>query len=48
MKERETKQENKWEEKLNEIKVLFKSLQRDFVKKLDDRDKDQRETESYK
>ena len=48
MKERETEQENKWEEKLNEIKVLFKSLQRDFVKKLDDRDKDQRETESYK
>ena len=48
MKERETKQENKQEEKLNEIKVLFKSLQRDFVKKLDDRDKDQRETESYK
>ena len=48
MKERETKQENKWEEQLNEIKVLFKSLQRDFVKKLDDRDKDQRETESYK
>ena len=48
MKERETEQENKWEEKLNEIKVMFKSLQRDFVKKLDDRDKDQRETESYK
>ena len=48
MKERETEQENKWEEKLNEIKVLFKSLQRDFMKKLDDRDKDQRETESYK
>ena len=48
MKERETEQENKWEEKLNEIKVLFKSLQWDFVKKLDDRDKDQRETESYK
>ena len=48
MEERETKQENKWEEQLNEIKVLFKSLQRDFVKKLDDRDKDQRETESYK
>ena len=48
MKERETEQENKWEEKLNEIKVLFKSLQRDFEKKLDDRDKDQRETESYK
>ena len=48
MKERETKQENKWEEQLNEIKVLFKYLQRDFVKKMDDRDKDQRETESYK
>ena len=48
MKERETEQENKWEEKLNEIKVLFKSLQRDFVKKLDERDKDQSETESYK
>ena len=48
MKERDEKQATKWEEKIKGFQVLYKSLQRDFEKKLDDRDKNQRETESYK
>ena len=48
MKEREAKQEAKWEEQIKGFQVIYKSLQRDFEKKLDDRDKNQRETESYK
>ena len=48
MKEREEKQEAKWEEQIKGFQVIYKSLQRDFEKKLDDRDKNQRETESYR
>ena len=48
MKERDEKQATKWEEQIKGFQVLFKSLQRDFEKKLDDRDKDQRDTESYR
>ena len=48
MKEREAKQETKWEEQIKGFKVIYKSLQKDFEKKLDDRDKNQRETESYR
>ena len=48
MKEREAKQEAKWEEQIKGFQVIYKSLQRDFEKKLDDRDKNQRETESYR
>ena len=47
MKERDEKQATKWEEQIKGFQVLYKSLQRDFEKKLDDRDKNQRETESY-
>ena len=48
MKEREEKQETKWEEQIKGFKVIYKSLQKDFEKKLDDRDKNQREAEAYK
>ena len=48
MKEREEKQEAKWEEQIKGFQVIYKSLQRDFEKKLDDRDKNERETESYR
>ena len=48
MKEREEKQETKWEEQIKGVKVIYKSLQKDFEKKLDDRDKNQREAEAYK
>ena len=39
MKERDEKQATKWEEQIKGFQVLYKSLQRDFEKKLDDRDK---------
>ena len=39
MKEREAKQEAKWEEQIKGFQFLYKSLQKDFEKKLDDRDK---------
>ena len=48
MKDREEKQETKWEEQIKGFKVIYKSLQKDFEKKLDDRDKNQREAEAYK
>ena len=48
MKEREAKQEAKWEEQIKGFQFLYKSLQNDFEKKLDDRDKNQKEAESYK
>ena len=48
MKEREAKQEAKWEEQIKGFQFLYKSLQKDFEKKLDDRDKKQKEAESYK
>ena len=48
IKEREIEQETRWEKQLNGIKGVCKSLQKDFEKKLDDRDKNQRETEAYR
>ena len=48
IKEREAKQEAKWDEQLKGIQLLCKSLSRDFEKKLDDRDKNRKEAESYK
>ena len=48
IKERETEQETRWVKQLNGIKVIYKSLQKVFEKKLDDRDKNQWEAESYK
>ena len=48
MKEREEKHAAKWDEQIKRSKILYKSIQRDFEKKLDDRDKNQRDTESYR
>ena len=48
MKEREAEQEAKWGEQIKGFQFLYKSLQKDFEKKLDDRDKKQKEDESYK
>ena len=48
IKEKETEQDIRWGEQLNGIKGVCKVLQKDFEKKLDDRDKKQRETESYR
>ena len=47
-KEKEEKHATQWDEKIKGSQTLYKSIQRDFEKKLDDRDKDQRETEAYK
>ena len=48
MKEKEEKHETQWDEQIKGSRSLYKSIQRDFEKKLDDRDKDQRETEAYR
>ena len=48
MKKREEEQEAKWGEQIKGFKFLYKSLQKYFDKKLDDRDKKQKEAESYK
>ena len=48
MKEREEKHAAKWDEQIKGSQVLYKSIQRDFEKKLDGRDGNQRETESYR
>ena len=48
MKEKEEKHATQWDEQIKGSQTLYKSIQRDFEKKLDDRDKDQRETEAYK
>ena len=48
VKEKETEQDIRWGEQLNGIKGVCKVLQKDFENKLDDRDKDQRETDSYR
>ena len=48
IKEGEAKQEAKWDEQIKGIQFLCKSLSRDFEKKLEDRDKNQKEAESYK
>ena len=48
MKEREEKHATKWDEQIKGSQALYKSIQRDFEKKLDDRDKNQRDTEAYR
>ena len=48
MKEKEEKHATQWDEQIKGSQTLYKSIQRDFEKKLDDRDKKQRETESYR
>ena len=48
MKEKEEKHATKWDDQIKGSQTLYKSLQRDFEKKLDDRDKNQRETEAYR
>ena len=48
MKKREAEHEAKWGEQIKGFQFLYKSLQKDFEKKLDDRDKKQKEAESYK
>ena len=48
MKEKEEKHAAKWDEQIKGSQILYKSIQRDFEKKLDDRDKNQRDTESYR
>ena len=48
MKEKEEKHATQWDEQIKGSQSLYKSIQRDFEKKLDDMDKDQRETEAYK
>ena len=48
MKEKEEKHATQWDEQIKGSQSLYKSIQRDFEKKLDDRDKDQRETAAYR
>ena len=48
MKEKEEKHATKWDDQIKGSQVLYKSLQREFEKKLEDRDKSQKETESYR
>ena len=48
MKEKEEKHATQWDEQIKGSQILYKSIQRDFEKKLDDRDKDQRETDAYR
>ena len=48
MKEKEEKHATQWDEQIKGSQTLYKSIQRDFENKLDDRDKDQRETEAYR
>ena len=48
IKEKELEQDTRWGEQLNGIKGVCKVLEKEFEKKLDDRDKDRRETDAYK
>ena len=48
MKEKEEKHATQWDEQIKGSQSLYKSIQRDFEQKLDDRDKDQRETDAYR
>ena len=48
MKEKEEKHATQWDEQIKGSQSLYKSIQRDFEKKLDERDKDQRETTAYR
>ena len=47
MKKKEVEQEAKLREQIKGFQFLYKSLQKDFENKLDDRDKKQKEAESY-
>ena len=47
MKEKEEKHATQWDEQIKASQALYKCIQRDFEMKLDDRDKDQRETDAY-
>ena len=47
MKEKEEKHATKWVDQIKGSQILYKSIQRDFEAKLDDRDKNQRETDAY-
>ena len=48
MKEKEEKHATQWDDQIKGSQTLYKCIQRDFEKKLDDRDKDQRETAAYR
>ena len=48
IKEKETEKDIRWGEQLNGIKGVCKVLEKEFEKKLDDRDKDRRETDAHK
>ena len=48
IKEKELEKDTRWGEQLNGIKVVCKVLQKDFENKLNDRDKAQRDTDSYR
>ena len=48
MKEKEEKHATKWDDQIKGSQVLYKSLQREFEKKLEDMDKSQKETDSYR
>ena len=48
IKEKETEQDTRWGEQLNGIKGVCRVLQKEFEKKLDDRDKKQGETDAYR
>ena len=48
MKKKEAEQEAKLGEQIKGFKFLYKSLQKDFENKLDDRDKKQKDAESYR
>ena len=48
IKEKELEKDTRWGEQLNGIKGVCKVLQKDFENKMNDRDKAQRDTDSYK
>ena len=48
IKEKELEKDTRWGEQLNGIKGVCKVLEKEFEKKLDERDKNQRDTDSYR
>ena len=48
MKEKEEKHATKWDDQIKGSQILYKSIQRDFEAQLEERDKKQRETDSYR
>ena len=48
MKEKEEKHATKWDDQIKGSQILHKSIQKDFEAKLEERDKKQRETDSYR